>query len=364
MEARRESISTRSRHPARTPPAGHYARRVDVADVLRCAAEAVDRSGVSSDLRAVAFTTAVELVLRAAGEPPLASPRAPGDPAAERTPDRTPDRSAGPALRLHGADPRSGTGREHPAFAEPARDVDGADQRPWELDHRGDPWAERSEQRAEHRSDHRADQRTDPRPDLRPDWPEPPRVLRPLSSTTAQRAGVPRLAPRPDLTDVGSGADWSAPRRGSERLVAVAPRTWSGASGADQEPWGSIADALGVRPELLDRVWEERSGKLQLAGDPARLGRTRAQRVGTAAVLLLAALRWSGRDGGEPVPDAVVRAEVERLGLLDTGNYTKHLAGRRHLLSTTGSGRTATYKLRYDGLEEARVIARTLLEEG
>ncbi len=109
-----------------------------------------------------------------------------------------------------------------------------------------------------------------------------------------------------------------------------------------------------MRPELLDRVWEERGGRLQLAGDPSRLGRTRAQRVGTAAVLLLAALRWSGQDGGEPVPDAVVRAEVERLGLLDTGNYTKHLAGRRHLLSVSGSGRTATYKLRYDGLEEAR----------
>lgn len=147
----------------------------------------------------------------------------------------------------------------------------------------------------------------------------------------------------------------------SDRLVSVGPTR--GPAAAADDPWGHIADALGVRPELLDRVWEERGGRLQLAGDPSRLGRTRAQRVGTAAVLLLAALRWSGQDGGEPVPDAVVRAEVERLGLLDTGNYTKHLAGRRHLLSVTGSGRTATYKLRYDGLEEARALAQTLLDD-
>ncbi|MBC3760993.1 hypothetical protein ACUN7V_02860 [Quadrisphaera oryzae] len=330
---------------------------MDVADVLRCAADAVDRSGVSSDLRAVAFTTAVELVLRTAGEAPLGRAALSGDQPAERAADRGADRAADrpspAALRLRG--------EEHPALGQPSRAEDGVDAQPWDLDHhadhRTDPWSERAVQRADHRADHRGEAR----PDLRPDWPEPPRVLRPLSSATAQRAGVPRLAPRSGQDD--GGADWSAPRRGPERLVAVGPRTWTGATDAGEEPWGSISDALGVRPELLDRVWEERGGKLQLAGDPARLGRTRAQRVGTAAVLLLAALRWSGRDGGEPVPDAVVRAEVERLGLLDTGNYTKHLAGRRHLLSTTGSGRTATYKLRYDGLEEARVIARALLEE-
>ncbi|TNM61107.1 hypothetical protein FHN55_17275 [Streptomyces sp. NP160] len=324
---------------------------MDVADVLRCAADAVDRSGVAGDLRAVAFTTAVELVLRSAGEAPLGRPEAAPEQGPERTGDRTADRpldrSAGPALRLHGGEPRPSTGREHPAYGDADRDDD---HRPWDLDHRSD-----------HRADARADARADHRADHGPDWPEAPRVLRPLTSAAAQRAGLPRLAPRPDADD--DGTDWSVPRRGPERLVAVGPRSWSGAPGAGEEPWGSIADALGVRPELLDRVWEERGGKLQLAGDPARLGRTRAQRVGTAAVLLLAALRWSGRDGGEPVPDAVVRAEVERLGLLDTGNYTKHLAGRRHLLSTTGSGRTATYKLRYDGLEEARVIARALLEE-
>lgn len=323
--------------------------------MLRCAADAVDRSGVPGDLRAVAFTTAVELVLRSAGEAPLGRSQAPADaaaaPSAERTGgERAPDRAPGAALRLHGAEARPVPGREHPVYGDPLREDDGAEQRGWEPDHRNDPWPDRTEHRAEHRAE------------VRPDWPEPPRVLRPLSSAAAQRSGLPRLAPRTDPDD--GGTDWSGPRRGPERLVAVGPRSWSGAAGAGEEPWGSIADALGVRPELLDRVWEERGGKLQLAGDPARLGRTRAQRVGTAAVLLLAALRWSGRDGGEPVPDAVVRAEVERLGLLDTGNYTKHLAGRRHLLSTTGSGRTATYKLRYDGLEEARVIARALLEEG
>ncbi|PWJ54593.1 hypothetical protein SAMN06264364_10636 [Quadrisphaera granulorum] len=318
--------------------------------MLRRAAAAVDRSGVSGDLRAVAFTTAVDLMLRTGGEhAPVLSD---GGEAGTFPP-------VGPAARTALPADRPASGLDHPSTAGP---FPAAGFGPTE--DLGDPAWDLDES-AEHRG-----------------WPQPqsPRVLRPVNSAPSARTN-PRLAVRSDIEDDGyssranraadragdraadRAAEWAAARRGPERLVAVTPRTWATAPGASEEPWGSIADALGVRPELLDRVWEERGGKLQLAGDPARLGRTRAQRVGTAAVLLLAALRWSGRDGGEPVPDAVVRAEVERLGLLDTGNYTKHLAGRRHLLSTTGSGRTATYKLRYDGLEEARVIARALLDE-
>jgi len=253
--------------------------------VLRRASDVVERAGVPADLRPVAFSTAVDLLLK----DPSAAARtlAPSLPAPAPAPSPAPARPWGEDLDLE----------DEPAEEVPAASVS----------------------------------RLGARPSHRP----------------LDRPALQGFSARP------SGR--------SDRLVSVGPTR--GPAPAGDDPWGHIADALGVRPELLDRVWEERGGRLQLAGDPSRLGRTRAQRVGTAAVLLLAALRWSGQDGGEPVPDAVVRAEVERLGLLDTGNYTKHLAGRRHLLSVSGSGRTATYKLRYDGLEEARAVAQALLED-
>lgn len=246
--------------------------------MLRRASDVVERAGVPADLRPVAFSTAVDLLLK--------DPSAAARPAA---PTPAPPRSREP---------------------EPHEALDLEDEEPAE---------------------------------------------------EVPAASVSRLGVRPGHRPVAFQGFAARPAGRSDRLVSVGPTR--GPAPAGDDPWGHIADALGVRPELLDRVWEERGGRLQLAGDPARLGRTRAQRVGTAAVLLLAALRWSGQDGGEPVPDAVVRAEVERLGLLDTGNYTKHLAGRRHLLSVSGSGRTATYKLRYDGLEEARAVAQALLED-
>ncbi len=301
--------------------------------MLRRASDVVERAGVAADLRPVAFSTAVDLILKDPAAA-LTEPRAlPG--AAERAGEERAARLADPASLhggLHGGSPAEGPS--------PDAGLDDAD----DTDDAPSPFGAR---------------RLGPVP---------------VSSTAAHRsAGGSRVAARVGdrfgdraadrLGERAGGPAAGAGRsaRSSDRLVSVGPGR--GLVTVPDDPWGHIADALGVRPELLDRVWEERGGRIQLAGDPARFGRTRAQRVGTAAVLLLAALRWSGQDGGEPVPDAVVRAEVERLGLLDTGNYTKHLAGRRQLLSTTGSGRTATYKLRYDGLEEARTIAQALLED-
>jgi len=180
----------------------------------------------------------------------------------------------------------------------------------------------------------------------------------------ARPVPAPVRAPQPVPDSVPDPApDADAPTAPGLRAVPAVASAPAAPPPRPEEVWQRVAAQLGVRPELLDRLYDEHAGRLRLTGDVGRLGRNRAERVGNAALLLLAALRWSGLDEGHPVPDAVLRSEVERLGLLDTGNYTKHLSARRTLLQITGSGRTATYKLRYDGAEEARRLARTLLEE-
>ena len=248
---------------------------MDATQALRQALEAVEHAAIPADLRPLAFTTAVELVVSGRVSAHGAGPAAPVPPAVSA-------RTAWPARAV---------------------EPEAAPATPQE-----------------------------PAPASAPQPPEPAAA----DEVPSPRAAGPRAVPP---------------------LAAVPPPR-------PEEVWDRIAAQLGVRAELLDRLYDEHAGRLRLTGDVSRLGRNRAERVGNAALLLLAALRWSGLDEGHPVPDAVLRTEVERLGLLDTGNYTKHLAARRGLLQITGSGRAATYKLRYDGAEEARRLARTLLEEG
>ena len=101
----------------------------------------------------------------------------------------------------------------------------------------------------------------------------------------------------------------------------------------------------------------------QFAGDLEKLGNSRQAKVEKLSVVLCAA-RQSGRyDEDGRTPDTAVRAEVERHGLYDVGNYSKHLKHLRDLSNVNGSGKAMTYKLKYEGRVAARDIAKALLKD-
>lgn len=126
-------------------------------------------------------------------------------------------------------------------------------------------------------------------------------------------------------------------------------------------PEVKLAGHLGVSVDILDRVFDCGPDYIHFSGNLNLLGKTKTDLVGGVCLLMLAALKWSGLDGGAVVPDETVRSEIDNLGLLDVTNYTKHLALLRPFVTFNGSGKNATYKIKYDGLERAKAMAGSLL---
>jgi hypothetical protein len=136
--------------------------------------------------------------------------------------------------------------------------------------------------------------------------------------------------------------------------------TRSESSSGQSNPISAISSKIGVSVSTMDRVFDEDDGELVFSGNVAALGSSRSDKVHALALLLLAGRRWAGLDGGGITQDHVVRAEIDRHGLLDVSNYGKHVATLKPFVAISGSGKNATYKIKYDGLEKAKQLARSL----
>jgi hypothetical protein len=123
-----------------------------------------------------------------------------------------------------------------------------------------------------------------------------------------------------------------------------------------------VASKIGVSAAMMDRVFDEANDQLVFSGDVAALGSSKFDKVHALALLLLAGRRWAGLDGSGTTPDEILRAEIDRHGLLDVSNYSKHVATLKPFVTISGSGKNATYKIKYDGLEKAKQLARRLAE--
>jgi hypothetical protein len=147
----------------------------------------------------------------------------------------------------------------------------------------------------------------------------------------------------------------------STMQVGVAP-AFAPAPSAVGLPAGlaRIATAFDVSPEQLDRIFDEFEGMLQFTGDVGALGKTQSARVAELALIYGAARQLGGYDEGAST-DSVIRAEVDRHGLLDSSNYTKHIAPLKPYFNINGSGKSATYKLKYDGRQHAKSVAQGLV---
>lgn len=124
----------------------------------------------------------------------------------------------------------------------------------------------------------------------------------------------------------------------------------------------AIAKELEVDQHLVERLFDEHGeNELQFVGSLQRLGSTKQAMVDGIAVLLCAARAAGGYDPDGRTSDAAIRAEVERHGLYDVTNYSKHTKNLRQLANANGSGRSTTYKLKYEGRVRARELARLVL---
>jgi hypothetical protein len=124
-----------------------------------------------------------------------------------------------------------------------------------------------------------------------------------------------------------------------------------------------IASKIGIKPNLADRIFDHHEDALIFSGNVTALGSTKAGIVQNLALLMIAGRRWAGLDLGGSTADEIVRAEVDRHSLLDVTNYNKHIGALKPYVTITGSGKSASYKIKYDGLEKAKQLAHSLAGE-
>lgn len=125
----------------------------------------------------------------------------------------------------------------------------------------------------------------------------------------------------------------------------------------------AIAKELDIDPALVERLFDEHDGALQFIGDLEKLGSSKQSKVEKLSILLCAARQAAGYDADGRTTDEVIRAEVERHGLYDVTNYSKHVKQLRSLTNPNGTGKATTYKIKYEGRMAARAIAKTLLTD-
>lgn len=142
---------------------------------------------------------------------------------------------------------------------------------------------------------------------------------------------------------------------------SAAPEGGALGSGAQpDERLKRVAAELGIDPGSVERLFDEHEGELQYVGDLEAFGATKASKVQALAVLLVAARQAGGYDEG-PTKDVDVRKEIDRHGLLDTGNYTKHIASLKAYLNFNGSGRSLNFKPKYEGRQRAKLLTSQAL---
>lgn len=165
--------------------------------------------------------------------------------------------------------------------------------------------------------------------------------------------------------------------RAIDLIVGVEPAASTGSQGSNDsaagggeaggKPTGSdrltkIADAIGVSRERIEMIYDEHEDDLQIVADPGQLGTTMKERSKSIGLLLAAGRQLGGWDEGT-TPDSVVRSEIDRLGVYDGGNYSKYMKDMSAWFNVNGSGRSATFKLKFQGREYLKNFAKGLVGE-
>src|ERR1700735_2776200 len=99
-----------------------------------------------------------------------------------------------------------------------------------------------------------------------------------------------------------------------------------------------IAAKLDIQDALADRIFDDHEDAITFCGDIALLGKSKVDKVSSLALLFIAARRWSDLDEGGVTKDELVRAEVDRVGLLDVSNYSKQIASLKPFITILGRG--------------------------
>lgn len=125
---------------------------------------------------------------------------------------------------------------------------------------------------------------------------------------------------------------------------------------------GKISKTLGIPLNRIDMIYDEHEDNLQVVADPADLGSTAKERAKSVALLLAGGRQLGGWDI-TTTPDSIIREELNRVGVYDPTNYSKHAKELTSWFNVNGSGKKATFKLKYQGRQALKEMTGQLASD-
>jgi hypothetical protein len=135
----------------------------------------------------------------------------------------------------------------------------------------------------------------------------------------------------------------------AEDIPSPAARSPNGAPG---DPYGEVAQALGIDVHAVTEVFEIVDGNAHVIVAPSRLPQQKAAAMRDVALLISTVRQTSGIDESWTATD-VIRDECRALGVFDSANFASEISGLGALFSFKGTGRARLIRVNRRGYEQA-----------
>jgi hypothetical protein len=120
-----------------------------------------------------------------------------------------------------------------------------------------------------------------------------------------------------------------------------------------------IARKCKVAPESVAKVFEEDGDELHIIASRSKFAPSMKEAMQQVALLTAAARQAAGLDE-DATPLTVIRARCEEVGVLNEGNFSRHMAERREGVRIKGQERRRELKVSNPGFEAAGRLISSL----
>jgi hypothetical protein len=166
-----------------------------------------------------------------------------------------------------------------------------------------------------------------------------------LESTLGIAAGAPTVTPS---SGGGSGA-------GTGTITSEGPRR-------PTDRVGTIAAKCGVGADRVAKVLEEDGDELHIIVPRSRFDSAKKRAMQQVALLIAAGRQAAGIDE-DATSLVVIKERCDEVGVLDDGNFSRHMAEKRDGVRIKGGDRKRELKVNGAGFEAAGKLISTLAEE-
>jgi hypothetical protein len=141
-----------------------------------------------------------------------------------------------------------------------------------------------------------------------------------------------------------------------------------GTSGASGHTTESTTDAIvkiarkcNVATDQVDKVLEEDGDAIHITASRSKFAQSQKQGMQQVALLISAARQAAGLDE-DATPLSVIKDHCDEVGVLDEGNFSRHMAERRDGVRVRGPNRRRELKVNNSGFEAAGKLISDLAD--